>query len=290
MSHIHETEQARPQYRRLLRGPMILLTLMVIVRFVLEAVGVPLDTTRFLSANVVTVLAIIYLGAMAPLRGVTKLRQLGLPAFVVAAGFGGWTGLALIISGAFQLSGSHFAHAPQSRYPNFGFHVLEHIAVIPFASLVTLGVMAIPYFLHRWPVIVAPAAVLGGLVTLRFAAEALNLAPTTASALSSSVGLVLSGLYLGGIGPRMGVLSPRQLLVPALALGWVWRLWIFLAALVSAVLRYETHFFDPSQGRVAFRLLEFLGVEVIVVGFAAGLLVWGIALWVSRATRPLAEA
>ena len=59
---------------------------------------------------------------------------------------------------------------------------------------------------------------------------------------------------------------------------------------MSVVLRYETHFFDPSQGRVAFRLLEFLGAEVIVVGFAAGLLVWGIASWVSRATRPLAEA
>jgi putative Mn2+ efflux pump MntP len=128
------------------------------------------------------------------------------------------------------------------------------------------------------------------LVTLRFAAEAMNLAPTTASAWSSSVGLLLSGLYLGGIGPRMGVLSPRQLLAPALVLGWVWRLWNFLAALVSAVLGYETHFFHPSQDRVAFRLLEFLGWEVIVVGFAAGLLVWGIALWASRATRPLAVA
>ena len=118
----------------------------------------------------------------------------------------------------------------------------------------------------------------------------MNLAPTTAAAWSSSVSLLLNGLYLGGIGPRMGVLSPRQLLAPAFVLGGVWRLWVFLAALVSAVLRYETHFFDPSQGRVAFRLLEFLGRDVIVVGFAAGLLVWGIALWASRAMRPLAEA
>ena len=50
---------------------------------------------------------------------------------------------------------------------------------------------------------------------------------------------------------------------------------------------FDLHaFFDPSQ----FHLLEFLGVEVVVVGFAAGLLVWGIASWVSRVTRPRAEA
>jgi hypothetical protein len=37
MSPIHETEQARPQHRRLLCGPMILLALVIIVRFLLEA-------------------------------------------------------------------------------------------------------------------------------------------------------------------------------------------------------------------------------------------------------------
>jgi len=57
---------------------------------------------------------------------------------------------------------------------------------------------------------------------------------------------------------------------------------------VSCLMDYETHFFDPSQGRGAFRLVEVLGRDV-VVGFAAGLLVWGIAVWVSSATRPLAE-
>ncbi len=291
MSAIHDTEQARPQYRRLLRGPLILLALVIVVRFVLEAAGVPLETTRFLSTSVVSALVIVYLGAVAPLRGVTKFKQLALAALVLSAWLGGWTALALIVSGLFQLPGSHFAHAPpEPLYPRFWFHVFEHVAVIPFASLATVGVMAIPFFLHRWPVTVAPATVLGGLVILRFAAEAMTLAPTTASAWSSSVGLLLSSLYLGGIGPRMGVVSPRQLLAPALVLGWVWRFWIFLAALVSAVLGYETHFFDPSQDRVAFRLLEFLGWEVVVVGFAAGLLVWGIASWVSRATRPREEA
>ena len=277
----------RPQYRRLLTGPLILLALVITVRFALEAAGVPVDATRFLSASVVSALAIIYLGAAARLHGVTRFRQLALVAFVLTAWLGGWTALVLVISGVFQVPGSHFAHAPpEPLYPKLWFHVFEHIAVIPFASLATTGVMAIPHFLHRWPVTVGPGTLLGGLVILRFAAEAMNLAPTTASAWSSSVGLLLSAFYLGGIAPRMGLRSSRQLLAPALVLGWVWRLWVFLATLASAALGHETHFFDPSQ----FRLLEFLGVEVVVVGFAAGLLVWGIASWVSRVTRPLAEA
>jgi hypothetical protein len=84
--------------------------------------------------------------------------------------------------------------------------------------------------LHRpWPSF-SGSIVAGVVVILRFAAEALNLAPTTAAAWSSTVGLLLSALYLGGIGPR------------------------------------------------------------IVVGLVAGVLVWGIALWVSQATRPLAES
>ncbi len=289
MSPIHEAEPARPRYRRLLRGPTILLAVVILGRFVLEAAGVPLDATRFLSASVVGALAIIYVGAVAPVCGVTRFRQLAFPAFILSAVLGGGTALTLLISGLLRLPGSHFAHASAPLYPRFWFHVFEHVAVIPFASLTTLGAMAIPYLLHRWPVTVAPATVLGSLIILRSAAEAMDLSPTTASALSSSVGLVLSSLYLGGIGPRMGVTSPRQLLAPALALGLVWRLWIFLAALVSVVLRYRTHFFDPSEGRVVFRLLEFLAGEVIVVGLAAGLLVWGIASWLSRATRPLGE-
>jgi hypothetical protein len=254
---------------------------------VLEASGFPLDATRFLSANVVGALAILYVGAVAPLCGVTRLRQLVFPAFILSAGLGGWTALTLLVSGLFQLSGSHYAHTSGPLYPRLWFHVLEHVAVIPFASLAILGMMAIPYFLRRWPVTVAPATVLGGLVILRFAAEAMALAPTTTSALSSTLALILCALYLGGVGPRMGLTSPRQLLAPALALGLVWRLWIFLAALVSVVLGYESHFFDPAQDRLAFRLLEFLAGKVIGVGLASGLLVLAIASWISHATRPL---
>lgn len=292
MSDVQEIEPTQPHYRRLLRGPMILLALVIIVRFVLEAAGVPLGTTRFLSAMVVYALAEIYVGAVAPLCGVTSVKQLALPALVLSAWLCGWTVLSLVISGVLQLQGSHFAHASKPGmplYPNFGFHVFEHVALILIAPLATLGVMAVPYSLHRWPVVVAPGAVLGGLVVMRFAAEAMNLSPTSASAWSSTIGLLLGALYLGGIGRRMGIRSPRQLLAPALVLGWVWRFWIFLAALAGATLGYKSHFFDRSQGRVALRLLELLAGEVIVVGFAAGLLVWGIAVCASHATRPHAE-
>src|SRR5262245_9391172 len=51
MSPTHEVE-TKPQYRQLLRDPLILLTLVIIVRFLLEAAGVPLEATRFLSVSV----------------------------------------------------------------------------------------------------------------------------------------------------------------------------------------------------------------------------------------------
>jgi hypothetical protein len=148
------------------------------------------------------------------------------------------------------------------------------------------GLLSLLFLLRRWPVIVAPSAVLGGLVTLRFAAEAMNLAPMTASAWSSSVGVLLSAFYLGGIGPRMGLVSARQLLAPSLVLGWVWRFWVFLAALFSVPGLYKTHFFDSSQGRLAVRLLQLFGGGFIVAGAVAGLLVWGIAVWTSRVIQP----
>jgi hypothetical protein len=68
-------------------------------------------------------------------------------------------------------------------------------------------------------------------------------------------------------------------------LGWTWRLWVFIATVVSALVPfYKTHFFDPTQGRVPARLAQFLGGSV-VEGFIAGLIVWGIAVWIARVTR-----
>ncbi len=279
-------EEIRPRYREWLRGPLLLISVLIVLRFVLEAAQVPKDITRYVSGGVASFLVMIYLGAVAPLRGVTRWKQLVLPALIVSVWTGMWVALALLASGILRLPGSHFADVPGfENWQHFGIHVLSHVLLSVVASPIVLGLMALLYSLHRWPVIVAPSAVLGGLVTLRFAAEAMKLAPTTASAWSSSVGVLLCALYLGGIGPRLGLASARRLLAPSFVLGWVWRFWIFLAALASATPLFKTHFFDPSQGRVAVRLLELFGEEVIVVGTVAGLLVWGIAVWISRATR-----
>lgn len=281
-------ENVRPDFRGWLRGPLVLIAVLIVARFVLEAAGVSKDITRFVSASVGSGLVLIYLGAVAPLRGITRFGQLMIPALVVSAWVGGWNALALLVSGALRLPGSHFADAPLGfqNWQHLGTHVLIHLALSVLTSPIVFGLLAFLFFLHRWPIIVAPSAVLGSLVTLRFAAEAMNFAPTTASAWSSTVGVLLGAFYLGGIGPRMGFVSARQLMVPSLVLGWVWRFWIFLAALASATPLYRTHFFDPTEGRVAVRLLEFFGGEVMVVGTVAGLLIWGIACWTLGALRP----
>jgi hypothetical protein len=70
-----------------------------------------------------------------------------------------------------------------------------------------------------------------------------------------------------------------------LALGWAWRLWVYLAMVFAAFVPFfKSHFFDPSQGHVLRRLLEALG-SAVVEGFVAGLLVWGIAVWIACATQ-----
>lgn len=286
------TQAAQPRYKEWLRGPIVLIAVLIVTRFVLEAAGVSKDITRYVSASVGGSFVLIYLGAVAPLRGVTRWQQLVLPALIVSVWTGTWNALALTASGILRLPGSHFADAPLGfqNWQHLGTHILIHLALSVLTSPIVLGLLALLFFLRRWPIIVAPSAVLGGLVTLRFTAEAMNFAPTTASAWSSTVGVLLSALYLGGMGAQKGFVSARQLLVPSLVLGWVWRFWIFLAALASATPLYKTHFFDPSQGQVALRLAKFFGGEVLVVGFVAGLLVWGIACWTFRALSPAREA
>lgn len=283
-------EPLRPDYRAWLRGPMALIAVVIVARFVLEAARVPKDITRFVSASVIGALILIYLGAVAPLRGITRVRQMVLPALVWSVWVTAWDTFSLILSATLRLPGSHFADAPGifQNWGHVGMHVLSHLLLILPSALIVIGLMSLMVFLHRWPVAVAPSAVLGGLVVLRFAAEAMGFAPTTASAWSSTVGVLLGALFVGGVGPRVGLTSARQLLAPSLALGGVWRFWAFLARLVSATPIYRTHFFDPSQGRVAVRLLEYLGID-IVVGAIAGLLIWGIAYWTFCVLEPARE-
>ncbi len=145
--------------------------------------------------------------------------------------------------------------------------------------------MAVVHILWRWPITVGPGAMLGVFVMMRFWTEAMGLQPLRTAAWSSTILVFVSAFFLGGVGARMGLVQARQLLVPSLVLGWVWRLWVYLAILFAAAVPFfKTHFFDPSRGHIAQRLLGTL-VTSVVEGFIVGLILWGIAVWMARATR-----
>jgi hypothetical protein len=286
-----DQSEARSPYAAWLTGPLAFMALLVIARFGLEVAGVSQTTTRLFSSSLAVLLVAIYLGAVAPLRGVRKSVQVIIPGFALAAWTEAWVILFTLLSGWLRLSSSHFAEAADwASWAHLRHHIFEHMAFILPLTIVVLALMALPLVSWRWPVTVTPAALLGALVMIRFWAEALGLSPTVASAWSSSVAFLLCGFYLGGIGPRLGLATYRRLLLPALVLGWTWRLWIFMATLMTAAAPgYTTHFFNRAGGSVAARLLGIFGGEVLVVGLIAGLVLWGIAcwtLWVVPAPRP----
>jgi len=110
--------------------------------------------------------------------------------------------------------------------------------------------------------------------------------PTNAAAWSSTIGVFVSAVYLGAQGAPLGLRTARQLLAPSFAIAFAWRLWILLATLLSALVPfYKTHFFKPEDGEIASRLARFIAGGVIVEGLIVSLIVWGIAVWISRATR-----
>jgi hypothetical protein len=166
--------------------------------------------------------------------------------------------------------------------------VLDHAVEVPVAALLVFILAAVPFLLWRWPVTVGPAAIIGAFVIIRYWVEAMGLEPARAAAWSSTVAVLISGFYLGGVGPRLGaerLTGARRLFVPALVIAWTWRFWIFFAAVLSALVPfYKTHFFDPSRGHVAVRLAQLLGLGA-VVGLVSGVVIWGIAVWMARATR-----
>jgi hypothetical protein len=274
-------------YKRLLNRILVLLALLVIARFVLEVSGTPATVTRYFSSTAGVVLAAMYLAAIAPLkRGMLKFSQLFLPALLLSAWTVGWVILATLVSGVFRLERSHFAgRADYGDWGHLGYHIFEHLVEIGVLFVVVLVLMALVHALWRWPVTVGPGVILGALVIMRYWLEAMGMPWSNTVAWSSTVGILIAGFYLGGVGPRLGLAGARQLLVPALVLGWTWRLWVFIATVVSALLPfYKTHFFDPATGNVPVRLAESLagtGVE----GLIAGLIVWGIAAWIACATR-----
>jgi hypothetical protein len=274
-------------YKRLLNGILVFLAVLVIARFVLEVTGTPGVLTRYLSSSAGLALAAIYLAAVGPVkRGLLKFSQLFLPALLLSAWTVGWVILATFVAGVFRLERSHFAErADYGNWGHLGHHILGHVIEIGVLFVVVLVVMAIVHLLRRWPVTVGPGAILGGLVVVRYWLEAMGVPWLNTAAWSATVGTLVAAFYLGGIGPRLGLAGGRQLFVPALVLGWTWRVWAFIACVMSALLPFhKTHFFDPSRGHVASRLLVNLG-GTVVEGLVGGLIVWGIATWIACATR-----
>lgn len=288
MANVAEQTQPRLQHGAWLAGPFTFISLLIIARFALEVSGMSHLITRYFSSTAAVFLVAIYLGAVAPLRGVRKSWQIVLPGVLLAAWTQGWVILFTIVSAWLRLAGSHFAR-PQDwgNWHHLSHHVFAHLAEIAPTSVVVLVLMAAMLVLWRWPITVGPGAVLGALVVIRFFSEAMHLSPVVSSAWSSSVAFLLCGLFLGGVGAVAGLSSPRRLLVPALVLGWTWRFWIFVAVLMGAATpHYKTHFYVHSQGSVAVHLLTFLGLGVVVEGLFAGLIEWGIASWTSRVLSP----
>jgi hypothetical protein len=215
---------------------MLFLALLVVVRFVLEISGTPATVTRYLSSMVGLVLTAIYLAAVAPLkRGMLKFSQLILPALLLSAWTVGWVILATLVSGVFHLERSHFAgRADYGNWRHLGFHIFEHVVEIGILFVVVLVLMALVHLLWRWPVTVGPGAMLGALVVVRYWLEAMGLPVFRTAAWSSTVGILVAAFYLGGVGPRLGLAGGRQLFLPALVLGWTWRVWVLVAILMSA--------------------------------------------------------
>jgi len=272
----------------MLRHVLIFLAGLVVARFILEVAGAPPTFTRFLSSTVGVIFAAIYLAVVAPLRGgLRKWSQLLVPAILLSAWTAGWIIVATFVAGVFHLERSHFAEqADYGNWSHLGRHIGAHFLEIAVSFVVLLIVMSLVHALWRWPITVAPGAMLGVFVIMRYWMEAMGLEQWRAAAWSSTILVLLSGFFLGGLGPRLGLAGARQLLAPALVLGWTWRVWVYIATLMSALVPfYKTHFFDPTGGRPAARLVSFLLRGVVIEGLIAGLVLWGLAVWISRATK-----
>lgn len=283
-----ESQGVQPKpYTHLLHRAMAFLAVLVVARFEFELVGLPHDMARFISATTGVLFVAIYIAAVGPLRGgLQKLSQLPLAALILSAWTEAWIILATVIAAVLHLGRSHFAEKEDfGNWGHLGKHVLGHTIETGVFIVTMLLLMTIVHILWRWPVTVAPGAMLGVFVIMRYWTEAMGLEPFRTSAWSSTLLIFLSAFYLGGVGPRVGLTKARQLLVPSLVLGWAWRLWVYLATVFAAFVPFfKTHFFDRSRGDVPMRLLGTLGASV-VEGFIAGLLVWGIAAWIACATQ-----
>lgn len=265
------------------------MTVLIVGRFVLEIAGVPEAITRTFSSTAGIFLAAIYLAAVGPLRGgLRKLKELPLPALILSAWTVGCVVVVTVISAVFRIERSHFAvKEDYGNWGQLGKHLFGHLIELVSFFILILIVMAAIQTLWRWPVTVGPAAIIGALVIIRFTLEAMGVDSTRTTAYSSTIAVLVSAFFLGAMAPRAGYTTSRQLIAPAFAIAFAWRFWILLVTLLSAIFPFfKTHFFNPTDGQIALRLLKSFAGGVVVEGLVVGLIVWGIAVWISRATRP----
>lgn len=280
--------QHRLRYGPWLAGSFAFISLVIIARFGLEMFGVSHQTTRYLSSTGAVFLVAIYLGAVTPLRGVQRSWQIVMPGVLLAAWTQGWVILFTLISGRLRLTQSDFAD-PQDwgNWRHLGHHVLAQIAQAVPISIIILVLMAAMLVLWHWPITVGPGALMGALVVIRFQAETMNLDPLISSALNSIVPFLLCGFFLGGVGALTGLSSPRRLFLPAMVLGWTWRFWIFVVALIGAAIPYNgalSH--RPADGHLSLHFLASIGMQTVTVGLVAGLIEWAISSWTASVVLP----
>ncbi|MBI4166896.1 MAG: hypothetical protein HY508_14305 [Acidobacteria bacterium] len=285
------SETPASSFKVLLRRVLVFMTVLILARFVLEIAGVPETITRFFSSTVGIFLAAIYLAAVGPVRGgMRKFKQLLMPAVLLSAWTVGCVMVLTVIAALLRIERSHFANKEDyGNWGQLGQHLGGHLIELAIFFVLNLIIMAAIQTLWRWPVTVGPGAIIGVLVIMRFTLEAMGLDAARTAAWSSTMGVMVSAFFLGAMAPRVGYITSRQLFAPSLAIAFAWRFWILLVTLLSALVPFfKTHFFDPTQGQVAWRLLKFFAGGVVVEGLIVGLVVWGIAVWISRATRPAA--
>lgn len=286
-------ETPNAAFKSLLWRVLTFMAVLIVGRFVLEVAGVPANITQRFSSTAGIFLAAIYLAAVGPLRGgMRKFKDLLLPAFLLSAWTVGCVVVLTVIAALLRIERSHFANPEDfGNWGELGKHLAGHLIELAIFFVLTLIIMAAMQTLWRWPVTVGPAAIIGVLVIMRFTLEAMGVDDVRTAPWSSTLGVFVSAIFLGAMAPRLGMTSSRSLLPPALAIAFAWRFWILLVTLLSALVPFfKTHFFDPTGGHVAWRLLRFFAGGVVMEGLIVGLLVWGIAVWISRATRPVAAA
>jgi hypothetical protein len=286
-------ESSQFPFKVLLRRVLAFMAVLIVGRFVLEVAGVPEAVTRYFSSSAGIFLAAIYLAAVGPLRGgLRTLKEIPVPALILSACTVGLVVILTVISALLHIERSHFAGKEDSgSMANLGQHLLGHMVELVIFFVLTSIIMAAIQTMWRWPVTVGPAAFIGALVIIRFTGEVMGFDAARVAAYSSTLAVFISAFFLGAMSHRAGYATAKQLFVPAFALAFVWRFFILLVTLLSAFVPFfKTHFFDPTQGQVAMRLLRFIGTGVLLEGVIIGLLVWGIAVWISRATKPVEVA